>query len=307
MWFPTKICWVIALLLLQNLSFAQLSFNKKQVFPPLNIENGSMNTQGKKFGEPDRRGLVFGINMGILKGNGYSALYYNGAPGNENNINYIINNPYYREEIKHKVNEHNFSLNSWPTSMSYDITILAGFYARYNVTNTLGYFMQFNIAKLNTTGQFALSIDSVNFTSEPSLRFFPIVGQEQRTYIDMGVQKQWYLGQLSTLFAEGGINFTSVIVKKSAITFDGNTEYSLVNVYGSQQYVPNSGLQPYDVRQGGIGFGIFCGSGISLNFNNNVSVETGFNLYYQSINLTGYENFRLNYSIFTRLILRNFL
>ncbi|MCX6231974.1 MAG: hypothetical protein NTZ33_10570 [Bacteroidetes bacterium] len=301
-----KIVWIIALLVLQNFGFAQFSFTKKPLLPPLDIENNSLNSESKKFGEPDRRGLVFGFNMGMFKGNGFSALYYNGAPANENNINFIINNPYYHEEIRHKVNEHNFSLYSWPTTMSYDITILAGFYARYNVTNTLGYFMQFNIARLNTTGQFALSIDSVNFTSEPSLRYYSIYGQEQRTYIDIGVQKQWYLGEISNIFAEGGINFTSVLVKKSAISIE-NTEYSLVNVYGSQQYIPNSGLQPYDVRQGGVGIGFFCGGGISVYFNNNVSVEPGFNLYYQSINLTDYENYRLNYSIFVRLVLRNFL
>ncbi len=301
-----KYLLLLSLLLSISATYAQFSAKKKIVLLPPNIENNNLITEKKEFGETDRRGLVFGINMGMLKGNGYSALYYNGHPSNENNIKYIIDNSYYYNEIKHQLNERNYKLHSVPTTMSYDISMLIGFYARYNFNNTTGIFIQFNYSKLNTTGEFALEIDSVNFTSEPSLRYFPIYGQEQRTYIDVGLQKQWFLGELTNFFVEGGINFTNVLVKKSGIIIN-DLDYSIVNVYGSQQYTPNSGMQPYDVKQGGIGIGFFGGAGISIKFNDNVSIEPAFNVYYQSINLPGYDQHRLNYSIFMRLALRNFL
>jgi len=303
-----KIYLLLSVLLLNiSLSFAQFSAKPLQFNPPLIIENENVFSAKKEFGTVDRRGLVFGINMGMLKANGHSALYYNGSDGNENNINnYIIKNSSWYNEIKHQLNERNFSLYSTPTTMSYDASIMVGFHARYNFTNTAGIFIQFNFSKLNTTGQFALSTDSVNYTSQASLRYFSIYGQEQRSYIDIGFQKQWFLGKLSNFFLEGGVNFTNVLVKKSGIII-GDLDYSIVNVYGSQNYVPNSGMQPYDIRQGGIGFGVFGGAGICLNFNEKLSIEPGLNVFYQSINLTGYDNYRLNYTLFVRLVLRDFL
>ncbi|MFZ4398551.1 MAG: hypothetical protein ACOYO1_00845 [Bacteroidales bacterium] len=286
--------------------FAQFSAKPLTVLPPLTIENENNIAAKKEFGAPDRRGLVFGINMGMLKANGHSALYYNGSDENENNIKYILSNPYYYNEIKHQLNERNFSLSSVPTTMSYDASIMVGFYARYNFDNTTGIFIQFNFSKLNTTGQFALSTDSATFTSEPALRYFSVYGMEQRSYIDIGFQKQWFLGKLSNFFVEGGINFTNVLVKKSGIIIN-DLDYSLVNIYGNQQYTPNTSMSPYEVRQGGIGLGFFGGAGISLNFNEKVSIEPGFNLYYQSINLSPYDQFRINYDVYIRLILRDFL
>jgi len=294
------------LLLGISATFAQYSAKPLQLSSPVGIENENDITAKKEFGTADKRGLVFGINMGMLKANGHSALYYNGSPENENNINYILSNPYYYNEIKHQLNERNYSLNTVPTTMSYDASILVGFYARYNVSNTAGFFIQFNFSKLNTTGQFALETDSANFTSEGSLRYFSIYGQEQRSYIDIGYQKQWFLGKLSNFFVEGGINFTNVLVKKSGIIIN-DLDYSIINVYGSQQYTPNTSMQPYEVRQGGIGFGFFGGAGISLNFNEKVSIEPGVNVFFQSIKLTGYDQYHLNYTVFMRLILSDFL
>jgi hypothetical protein len=50
----------------------------------------------------DKRGLTFGINMGMIKGNGYNAMNYNGdTVKNENSINYILKNTYHYNEIKH--------------------------------------------------------------------------------------------------------------------------------------------------------------------------------------------------------------
>ncbi len=302
-----KICLLLLGLLLGITTlFAQFSAKPINVMPPLNIENDNTNSNKKEFGAPDRRGLVFGFNMGMLKANGHSALYYSGSDKNENNIKYIISNPYYYNEIKHQLNEREFTLYTVPTTMSYDASIMVGFHARYNFTNTFGVFIQFNFSKLNTTGQFALSIDSTTFTSQPALNYFAIYGQEQRSYIDIGIQKQWFLGKLSNFYVEGGLNFTNVLVKKSGIIIN-NLEYSIVNVYGSQQYTPNMSMQPYDIRQGGIGFGFFGGAGICLNFNEKVSLEPGIHVFYQSINLTGYDQYRINYSIFMRLILRDFL
>ena len=143
-----KIYLLLAVLLLSiSTLFAQFSAKPLQLFPPLDIENEYTSIHKKEFGTVDRRGLVFGFNMGILQANGHSALYYSGSSENENNIKYVLSNPYYYNEIKHLLNEHEFTLYTVPTTMSYDLSILVGFYARYNFTNTAGVFIQFNFSK----------------------------------------------------------------------------------------------------------------------------------------------------------------
>lgn len=290
--------------------FGQFSANTSKFSSDFKIEKGNLKPiieEKIKDKTVDNRGLTFGINMGMMKGNGYNAMNYNGdTVRNENSINYILKNSYYYNEIKHQLNEKNFRLYSIPGEMSYDASIMVGFYARYNFNNTTGVFIQFNFSKLNTNGMFAFSVDSATFTSEPALRYFSIYGQEERTYIDIGLHKEYSIGEKMNFFVEGGLNFTNTLVKKNGIKIN-DLDYSLINVYGNQPYVPNSGAQPYDVRQGGIGFGFFGGCGINLNFNDKVSVDPGVNLYYQSIKLLGYEEYRLNYYLYVRLMLRNFL
>lgn len=298
----TSLFITFSLLILYNI--------KGQISSNFQINHGNLKPiilENRKDKIADKRGLIFGINMGMLKGNSYNAMNYSGDTiRNENSINYILKNIYQYNEIKHELNERNFHLYSVPSNMSYDASIMVGFYARYNYNNTTGVFLQFNYSKLSTNGLFSLSIDSATFTSEPALRYFSIYGLEERTYIDLGIHKELYLGEKTNFFIEGGINFTNTVVKKNGIKIN-NLDLSIINVYGNQPYVPGSGSQPYEVRQGGIGFGFFGGCGINLNFNDNISVDPGLNLYYQSINLTGYDQYRLNYYLYVRLMLRNFL
>ena len=81
---------IFGLLIGISTSFAQFSAKPHQFIFPNDIENTNLTAYKKEFGTPDRRGLVFGINMGMLKGNSNSALYFSGAANNENNIKYII-------------------------------------------------------------------------------------------------------------------------------------------------------------------------------------------------------------------------
>ncbi len=304
------IFFVICVCIITSNIFGQNSLNTSLFSAGFKLDNGNLTPVydlKKKDKTIDKRGLTFGINMGMIKGNSYNAMNYNGdTVKNENSINYILKNTYHYNEIKHELNERNFRLYSIPGNMSYDASIMVGFYARYNYNNSTGIFIQFNFSKLNTNGLFALSIDSATFTSEPALRYFPIYGQEERTYIDIGLHKEYYLGEKANFFINGGLNFTNTLVTKNGITIN-DLDFSIINVYGNQSYVPGSGAQPYEVRQGGIGFGFFGGCGVNLNFNEKVSVDPGLNLYYQSIKLSGYEQYRLNYYLYIRLMLRNFL
>jgi len=229
------IFWFLALFASNSFIYAQYSFHREK----LNYFNTETNRKKTEKNEVDRRGLTFGLNMGVFKGSSEQATYYNGSDRNENSIKYFINNTYFYNEIKQRLNQRDFTLYSVPSSMSYDMSMMIGFYARYNYNNTTGIFVQFNFSKLNTQNQFALKVDSVTFTSEPALKYFPVYGQEERTYIDLGLYKDFYFGEKTNFWVEGGFSFNNTIVKKNGIMV-GDLDLSIINVYGNRPYVPNT-------------------------------------------------------------------
>ena len=302
---------ILCCFMLFNISKAQMSYITNPIDDNIHLYDHNDYSMFKKKvryqqDTMDNRGLVYGISIGMFKGNSYNALYYNGANYNENNLQFILSNPYHYNEIRNVI-LHDFDTTAVqpPTTMTYDMSFMIGFYLRYNFKRNLGIFINFNYAKLNTTGQFALQIDSNTFTSQPALYFYPIIGVEQRTYIDVGLQKQIAIGDKTNFYYEGGLNFNSTSVKTSEIMI-GTLTYSLVNTLLNQSYVPNTQQSSYTVYQGGVGFGFFAGAGVSLIFNNNISLDPGFDIYYQKIGLDGYPDFKLNYNIYVRFVMLNF-
>ena len=301
---------ILCCFMLFNISKAQMSY----VVNPINdnvhlYEHNDYNMFKKKIryqqDTMDNRGLVYGMSVGAFKANAYNAMYYNGATNNENNLRYILSNPYHYNEIRDQLRrDYDSTAVQPPTSMTYDMSYMIGFFVRYNFKRNLGIFINFNYSKINTTGQFALQTDSFTGTSQKTLLLYPIIGVEQRTYIDVGFQKQIAIGDKANFFYEGGLNFSSTSVKTSEIMI-GNLTYSLVNVYLNQPYSQGTQQSTYNVYQGGVGFGFFAGAGISLIFSSNISVDPGFDIYYQKIGLTGYPDYKLNYNVYVRFVMRN--
>ncbi|HQB48160.1 MAG TPA: hypothetical protein PK785_04790, partial [Bacteroidales bacterium] len=73
------------------------SLNAQQRIPRFTEEE-------KNWSEYDLTGWQFGINLGMYLANKNSAAFYNGLPGNENNIAYILKNYYWYNEIKQELN-----------------------------------------------------------------------------------------------------------------------------------------------------------------------------------------------------------
>ncbi|HRZ77838.1 MAG TPA: hypothetical protein P5248_10760, partial [Bacteroidales bacterium] len=191
-----------------------------------------------------------------------------------------------------------------PTRMTYDPALMVGFLAKYNFSNTMGFFFQFNYVKLKTTDFFSVEIDPQPFLTEPDIRLYGIVGQEERVNVELGLSRYLPLGPKTRLFLEGGLNINDSEVKTHDIQIEGRT-YSLINVYGSQTYVPNTSLQSYEVRQGGIGFGAFFTGGVQLSFNENLSLDPGLSLWWKRINLAGYDAYTPHWAITVRFLFRD--
>ena len=257
-------------------------------------------------------GLYVGINLGAYFGNAHSANFYNGAPENDNNLKYIFDNQYYVRQIIDTLRVDTIQFNyekDYPKSMRYKPAISIGVYLKYNFINNFGVFLQFNYTKLTAQDVIKLSIDPRLYPTRPDERFYPIWGKEVRSNIDLGVSKMFVFGKRVGLSVDFGINMNNTIVKENKIRIDNPetnqaVELNLVNVYGGN-WVPNSGQTGYNVRQGGIGYGLLLGANLQLIFNDYISIDPGVTVYYKKINFPGYDTFRFHYLAFVRLTFKN--
>lgn len=302
-----------------------------------NTVSGQTNTprftpEEKNWSEYDLTGWHFGINMGMYHAARKTAAFYNGAPGNENTIAYVLNNYYWYNEIFKELNSRKIfknpseippawagAYNQWreiynvatgdttkwwiyyPVNLKYNMAVSPGFYARYNFNNTTGVFLQSNYVKLRTSGIFQMVIDSVTGFSEPALRPGYIRGEEERINIDIGISKIYRIGEITNILLEAGFHLNSTQVLSNEITI-GTKKYSIINIYLNQTYVPNTNLTTYNVYQGGLGYGMFVTGGLRFIFSENLSLEPAAELYWKTIQLKPYNDPTLNWMIFVRLI-----
>ena len=258
-------------------------------------------------------GLYFGLNLGAYFGSPTSANFYNGAPGNVNNLDYIFGNQYYLDQIIHQVLlVDTIVLNDYPRKMHYQPAVAVGGYLKYNFINNFGVFVQFNYAKLKTQDAISLTIDPRSYLTNQDIRLYPIWGSETRSNIDLGVSKMFVFTKRIGLSVDFGVNMNNTIVKENKIRIDNPTtnnaqEFNLVNVYLNQQYQPGTAQTEYSIRQGGVGYGLMLGANLQLIFSDYISIDPGVSVYYKKINFPGYDGFGFHYMAFVRLTFKNIL
>ena len=287
---------IITLFLLLIISITAL----KASFPDTTIYRvpNSKKTEGPS-------GWEFSGNFGVYWGNKYQAGFYNGQHSNVNNIDYVLNNKYWGDEIKNllmtSVNRDSFMLSSLPSNMKYSSTMYVGFGARYNFNPKWAFNLEFDFAKLTAKDFFTLEVFPAIDNQSHSYIQYPIWGTETRTNIQVGAIRTFNQGKKIQPFFEVGAIFTNTLVKESKISIEDH-EYNLVNIY-SGNYVPNTNLQEYQIRQGGLSFGGYANGGAKLVFNKFVSLELLASLYYNQINLEYYSAFKFHAATMFRLVL----
>jgi hypothetical protein len=267
----------------------------------------SLKAQREDKDSQDYGGLQFGLDFGMYLANKYPANYYNGSDGNENNIKYVFGNTYYNNEIKQLLNVSDtskFFLREYPTNMHYPATPSAGLYISYNFNRSTGIYLQFNYVKLKPHDVFSIEVSPQDeVLTNPDLRLYSISGVEERINIDIGYSKAFRVSDNTDFMGEAGIAVNDIRVLKSSINIE-NKEYSLINIYGKDSYVPGASQQVYDIYEGGIGIGIHGGAGIKFNFSESFALQPGATLYWNNVNLEGYKDMRFNSFFYLRFIAR---
>jgi len=248
--------------------------------------------------------VEFGLNFGAYFPNKYSADFYNGTPGNVNNVNYVMSNTYWYRDIKLALGATDTVLvDGYPTNMHYNVAFSGGLFVRVNFNRWNSIFLQANYTQLRAADVVTLHVDPYNtYLSFPDLRMVPIIGKEGRVMIDLGYQLSFPLKSKINLFIQAGATMCYTQVLKSVMVVEG-TEYNLVNIYSGQGYIPNSNSQEFNINQNAFGFGGYFGLGAGIPLTDRFGIEPGFFAHYYPVNLTGYPDFKPSFGLYLRIML----
>lgn len=248
------------------------------------------------------RGWVFGLNVGVYYPSKGTAAYYNGSPQNVNNVNYVMSNYYWYQDIFYALGAHDsISVAGLPQNMHYKMALRPGLYAQFSFNPEFALVIEFNYMKLKAYDAISFEVDPKPYATEPDLRFYPMHGVEERVYADIGLKRSFPKTDKLSWFVMGGLNVNSTKVKQSSFWVE-DVEYSMINVYGDGSYIPNGNSQTYTVYQGGIGVGMFGGAGASVTFGNGIVLEPGLTAHWLMVNLDGYQDMNPGIGAYMRFL-----
>jgi hypothetical protein len=251
----------------------------------------------------------FGLNVGVYFANKYPANFYNGSPSNENNVNWVLSQKSFYDEIKnllHASYKVAVSEDGYPTDMHYNFVMSGGLFIRYNVNKNWGVCLDVNYTQLKAEDYLMLDVDTLNYLTYRQYVLEPIRGVEQRIHMDLLLQRNFWLKTKIYFFLQGGLNLNYTRVMKSAFYVEGQ-EFNMIDIYNGVPYQPNTNQQEFQVIQGGVGYGFALGGGMGFPIITQIGIEPGGFINYNNVNLPGYTDFKLSYGFYVRFLFGNIL
>jgi len=234
--------------------------------------------------------LVYGINIGAYFANPSTANYYNGS--GEHSVEVALNRYYNRDRLISNVDEiiADFQIGELPENMRYDPKMQIGFFGGLSFSNAFAVIGEFNYTKLTLADKFTLYTDKFTSTSEPYRLLSHIYGTEERIELRLGFQYTLMTTSYVHPYIETGLNITDTKVIENR-----------VNISGIEFNIREIRTDYYNVRDYGIGFGMYTGIGINMEISENFSFRFGGSVSMSKINLGDNNNIRPLYTIYARL------
>lgn len=261
---------------------------------------------------PDFVGLSVFIDAGCTLPNNHYAAFYNGTEGNRNTINRILHSQMYGHDIWQNLVNLNLISPSAITNYSglqvvenakteYTLAMQVGLGVRYDFIDRFGMIARFDYMKLMAKGIFNLSSGAPSSILSNKNQYIPcgIYGTETRTYIDFGLFKSFKLDGSWRFVVDFGVNVNSTKILSNDMEIGGK-EYSILDVWSGNN--PDMGMQPYEYYQSGIGYGFFITPILEYVLPNAMGIDIGMTVYYTTINIPGYEEFKPQYTFFIRFL-----
>lgn len=248
------------------------------------------------------RGLSVSVHAGTLFADNYQSDFYSGIPSNANTIERILHSQAYGYNMWLDLMDQGLITSNIGNyrqlqveeygRMSYRMAVQLGMGFRYDFGRNWAWLARFDYAKLTAVGQFLLASgrnNAVSLTNQDAYVACPIMGQEKRIMIDLGISHRFDINDDYYLAADLGASLNNTKVLASRIQVAGQP-YSILDVWGGQY--PDAGMMGYEYyNQGGIGYGGFFTLALGMNLGNGNSARLHYTLYYTRTTLEGYTAF----------------
>jgi hypothetical protein len=251
--------------------------NQVNSFQPINDDS-----------EPAR--WFYGLSLGGYFANSSTANYYNGT--GEHSVEKALFRQYNFDRIVNQVDQiiESFEIGELPMNMKYNPAIQIGFYGGLNLSRSFALTGEFNYAKLMIPDKFTMITDKYSSITEPVILLGDIYGTEERIELKLGVQYTAITKGYIHPFVESGINITDTKVIENRIRIQG-LAFSIREIRTDY----------YNIRDYGMGFGIYTGAGLRMDVSNSFAIRIGGSVCFSKINLGDNNEVKPQYTAFLRI------
>jgi len=116
-----------------------------------------------------------------------------------------MKNHYWYQAIKDSLRASDTVIfKEYPLKMHYNITMMAGFMLRYNISRKYGVVIDVNYTQLKAENVLTFAVDPPpNQNMFPDIRLMPVRGIEKRVHLDLLLQRNFLMKSKNILFPPG--------------------------------------------------------------------------------------------------------
>ncbi len=218
----------------EGLSFQHRApiMNKKHLLLLLSLCCGSMvSAQDDERPVDEKKGFMFGLNLGYLMPNDEPATFYDGTPKEPGflDLNTFLGQWFVRDQVINTLGDRaaNYRLSEYPKDYRYNNAIVVGGHLRYQFNWTHAVVADLNFARLRSAGIFVIEYPDNTGFSQPVYERFEITGEEDRMNLSIGYQVTLGAPSPFGVHLEFGPMLTSVNVRNNQFRI-GDRTYSIL-------------------------------------------------------------------------------
>jgi len=170
--------------------------SKKQLLFLLSLCHGllvsAQDNEHQVGGPAEKKGFMFGLNLGYLLPNDEPATFYDGTPKEPGflDLNAFLNQWFIRDQVINTLGDRaaNYRLSEYPQDYRYNNALAIGGHVRYQFNWTHAVVADVNFARLRSAGIFVIEYPGNTGFTQPVFENFEITGEEDRMNLSLGYQ-----------------------------------------------------------------------------------------------------------------------
>lgn len=182
-------------------------------------------------GPAEKKGFMFGLNVGYLLPNDEPATFYDGTPKEPGflDLNEYLGQWFIRDQVINTLGDRaaNFRLSEYPQDYRYNDALAIGGHVRYQFNWTHAVVADMNFARLRSGGIFVIEYPNNTGATQPVYENFEITGEEDRMNLSLGYQVALGAPSEFGVHLEFGPMLTSVNVRNNQFRI-GDGTYSIL-------------------------------------------------------------------------------